>query len=329
MNFLHLEYFISVANELNITKAAACLNMSQQSLSRHILNLESKIGTSLFHRGAKLTLTEAGSCFLMYATKLLDLKCQAIRHTQDIHDFRFNHVKIGITHARSPIYLPFLLPKFRESFPEAQIFLTEKPSEELFNDLSDGEIDLIIGIEPQNKADFHSYTLCIEDYVVMIPNEIFNNHINSQDLDLLNSNPESSGMLIFKDCPFLCFDTTKRIGKIFKNICNNAGFQPNVVLESSNINTLINLCMKGLGIIICPTIFVEITKLQTNMLKSVKIHPIPNSPMQTNIAISLSQNRYASKLTREFILIAKEAFKEISHNTFTEHFIANYKNQSL
>lgn len=321
MNFLNLEYFLVVAKELNITKAASILNLSQQSLSKHILNLEKDVDMPLFDRGARLTLTEAGTCFLINVTKILDMKAQMLTQMQDIKDYKNNNIRIGITLARSSIYLPFFLPKFQSLFPEAQIHLIEKPSEDLFDDLLEGKIDVIVGIEPQNKLDFSSYPLCIEDYAIMVPKKILHAYFTKEEIKVLNTRQKAVPIVFFKDCPFLSFDCTKRIGRIFKEICTEAGFEPNITLESASISTLINLCVRGLGIIICPTIFIELSRMQADIFDSVNVYPIPDSPMQTNIAITLPQNRYASKLTREFIRIIKEEFSKSKNRTFTEHFI--------
>ena len=59
MNFQHLRYFLMVAEELNITRAAERLYISQQSLSNHIGNLERELDVKLFTRSPKLSLTYA------------------------------------------------------------------------------------------------------------------------------------------------------------------------------------------------------------------------------------------------------------------------------
>lgn len=63
MNFLHLKYFLLVAEELNITRAAERLYISQQSLSNHISNMEKELDVKLFTRSPKLSLTYAGICW--------------------------------------------------------------------------------------------------------------------------------------------------------------------------------------------------------------------------------------------------------------------------
>ena len=60
INFLNLEYFLVAAEELNFTRAAKKLFISQQSLSNHISNLEKEFDVVLFNRTSPLTLTYAG-----------------------------------------------------------------------------------------------------------------------------------------------------------------------------------------------------------------------------------------------------------------------------
>ena len=55
INFLNLEYFLAAAEELNITRAAKRLYISQQSLSNHISNLEKEFDVQLFNRTTPLT----------------------------------------------------------------------------------------------------------------------------------------------------------------------------------------------------------------------------------------------------------------------------------
>ena len=72
MELRHLRYFVTVAEEQNITKAAARLHVSQPPLSRQIHDLEEELGVALLERSAKsIKLTEAGRIFLVEAHALL------------------------------------------------------------------------------------------------------------------------------------------------------------------------------------------------------------------------------------------------------------------
>ena len=79
INFLNLEYFVVAAEELNFTKAAKRLFISQQSLSNHIAHIEKEFGVALFNRTTPLTLTYAGQRLLVRARTLLTYKDETYR----------------------------------------------------------------------------------------------------------------------------------------------------------------------------------------------------------------------------------------------------------
>src|SRR5690349_7115022 len=72
MELRHLRYFVTVAEELNISRASARLRISQPAVSRQLRDLEEELGVTLLHRGnSKLKLTDAGQAFLAHARDLL------------------------------------------------------------------------------------------------------------------------------------------------------------------------------------------------------------------------------------------------------------------
>src|SRR5215471_9438918 len=80
MELRHLRYFVAAAEEMNISRAAARLRISQPPLSRQIRDLEQEIGTPLFDRRSKrLKLTAAGAYFLPEAREILSHAIEASR----------------------------------------------------------------------------------------------------------------------------------------------------------------------------------------------------------------------------------------------------------
>lgn len=71
MSTVAFRYFIAVADELNMTKAAAKLFISQQSLSAYIQRMEKQYGVTLFERKPSLQLTEAGRAMYFYAKEIV------------------------------------------------------------------------------------------------------------------------------------------------------------------------------------------------------------------------------------------------------------------
>ena len=110
INFLNLEYFLVAAEELNFTRAARKLYISQQSLSNHISNLEKEFDVILFNRTLPLTLTYAGQALKARARELLDLRDETYREIADIKDFSTGQLSIGVSHTRGRVILPEILP---------------------------------------------------------------------------------------------------------------------------------------------------------------------------------------------------------------------------
>src|SRR4051812_22994054 len=76
----HLRYFVAVAQEQNVTRAAARLHVSQPPLSRQIRDLEHELGVALFEHTAKaVRLTDAGRIFLTEAQAVLRRSDEAIQ----------------------------------------------------------------------------------------------------------------------------------------------------------------------------------------------------------------------------------------------------------
>ena len=85
MELRHLRYFIGVAEEENVSRAALKLHVSQPALSRQIRDLEEELGFSLLERSAKsVRLTDAGRTFLVEARAVLERADQAVSAAREI-----------------------------------------------------------------------------------------------------------------------------------------------------------------------------------------------------------------------------------------------------
>ena len=101
-----LKCFAAAAEELNFTRAAKRLFISQQALSSHISKLEEYYGVRLFDRGIPMTLTDAGRALQKHAREILSSVDDYAREVQDIKNFRQGELTVGIPVTRGTIMLP-------------------------------------------------------------------------------------------------------------------------------------------------------------------------------------------------------------------------------
>ncbi|WP_244818373.1 LysR family transcriptional regulator [Caballeronia sp. Lep1P3] len=145
MELRQLRYFVAVAEEMNITRAANRLHMTQPPLSRQIQQIEESVGLPLFERGVRpLRLTEAGRIFYAQAKRLIDGSEELVPLTRKLAQLK---ERIVIGFVPSAIYgaLPGAIRAFREAAPHIELSLIEMFTVEQLGALKGGRIDVGFG----------------------------------------------------------------------------------------------------------------------------------------------------------------------------------------
>ena len=234
INFLNLEYFLVAAEELNFTRAAKRLYISQQSLSNHISNLEKEFGVALFHRTTPLTLTYAGKVLEKRARAMLSLREETYQEIADIKDFSKGQLTIGMSHTRGRKILPEILPSYKESFPNIDLRLVEGNSTELDAGLLHGEIDLIIGMLPFKVENIETVPLCEEEILLAVPDRILENAYPGQMEEIKEKLASNADLNLLKDCPFLLINKGNRVRTLADEMFEDAQITPSIILETEN-----------------------------------------------------------------------------------------------
>jgi LysR family transcriptional regulator, benzoate and cis,cis-muconate-responsive activator of ben and cat genes len=150
MELRHLRYFIAVAEEENITRAAAKLHVSQPPLSRQLRDLEDELGLSLFQRGPKsLRLTAEGRVFLGEARKILDTVNEAMRVASTLAGKETGEINVGYAPSLTVELLPMALRAFNTLCSSVQVRLHDLSTEEMLKGLMNESLDVALMIKPR------------------------------------------------------------------------------------------------------------------------------------------------------------------------------------
>ena len=149
-----LQYFLAVAREGSISKAAEAMNISQPSLSRQLKDLEIKLGKTLLQRGSKrTTLTEEGMLLRKRAEEIVDLSQKAEAELRQSDSFIEGDVWIGGGESEGMRYIARAASSLQKEYPGIHVHLISGNSVDIMERLEKGLVDFGVGVGTADNHD--------------------------------------------------------------------------------------------------------------------------------------------------------------------------------
>lgn len=245
MEFRHLRYFCTVAEEGSFTRAAGRLHVSQSGVSGQIRDLEAELGVLLLRRERrKVTLTAAGMVFLTQARELLSKLDDAVAMVELVSKGRAGRLSIGLCGPATAPFLPRFIREFRRE--NAEVHLTLKDIEPAHQPaaLAAGEIDVGFtrAVPPEFRATLSSEVLYREPLMAVLPRK----HPLEQQ--------EKVSLMSLSAEPFVLFarENAPELFDLILSRCRKAKFAPRVVDSPRQWQSVLTLVEAGEGIAIVP-----------------------------------------------------------------------------
>jgi len=251
MELRHLRYFVAVAQEGHMTKAAETLGIQQPPLSLQIKDLERELGFHLFTRHPKgMKLTKAGETFLSSSVEILGQVEAAKLQASRAHLGLVGELVIGVTTSVAAHHLfSNIIKSYRDLYPLVQMTIQENNADELTQQLLSHELSLaLMRLPVLPSMELRSHVLLEEPVLLAIP----------KDHALLKNRPKGQEKLIHvKELAREQLILVRKPGSpgMYENLlldCRANGFEPQVVAEVDNMLTNINLVAAGVGVSVVP-----------------------------------------------------------------------------
>lgn len=143
MEIKQLRSFIAVARLLNFTEASKQLFLAQSAISQHIADLEREIGVKLFVRNKRsVKLTAAGTFFLPEAVETIKRAEMAVQRARQTDSGLIGSVRVGFINSAVRMFLPRVMRKFRQQFPNVEIHLEQLTLAAITTAVRNGDLDL-------------------------------------------------------------------------------------------------------------------------------------------------------------------------------------------
>jgi DNA-binding transcriptional LysR family regulator len=248
MDLRRLRYFIAVAEEGHITRAAERLNMQQPPLSRQISLMEQELKVQLFRRMARgVELTSAGHALLREARAMMAQLDRAIETTRRAARGEQGILCVGIapTAPFNPL-VPRAIRAFRETFPLVSLVLEEGLSSEVVARFDNHQMDVAFVRAAQIHAEGIVVTpLQEEPMIVALPSRHPMARISRSRAVPLRSLASDPFILIGPPGTGLHDETVAA--------CRAAGFVPRIGQPAPRITSALGLIAAGLGIALVPS----------------------------------------------------------------------------
>ncbi len=239
MDLYQLEYFLEAARQRSFTRAAQSLHLAQAALSEQMRKLEAEFATPLFNRGRReTTLTAAGEILRRHAELLLTQASLARREVMDLVELRGGRLVIGAIPSVSASILPEAISAMRRDYPSVELALLEGTSEQVAQWIDGGKAELGIVQLPAPAGGFEETWLFTEAFALLVPDSHRLAQEQRADLAAL----ASEGFIFYKG----------RARDAAHAACRDAGFEPRIVCESGELDTIRSLVGAGLGIALLP-----------------------------------------------------------------------------
>lgn len=239
-----LRYFVAVAEEANIGRAAARLHISQPPLTRQIQQLEADLGVVLFTRTPKgMELTPAGELFLDEARNIQSLVEQATERTQRAGQGRLGRIDVAIFGSAILDVIPEVLMAFRNRYPDVKVVLHTMTKAEQIEALRQKRISVAFNRLLEEQPDLEMRLVTSQRIMLAVPI-----HHPLAQLDTV-SFPDIAPF------PLVIFPTGTRPSFIDKlmGMCAQAGFRPNVSQAVGDTVNAVALVACGFGICVVPS----------------------------------------------------------------------------
>jgi len=242
MEFRALHYFLTVAQERNITRAAEKLHMAQPPLTRQIKRLEEELGVPLLIRGGRqLQLTEEGRFLQARGREILQLMENTQQQLGQLGPAQYGTIRLCTTEVSGATLLSERIAAFHETAPNIHFQILAGDSTENRDRLEKNLVDMGIVREPFNLEPYDQIALRREPWGILC----------SRDHPLAAQHPETVPLACLGEVP-LMLPARQSLQADIHNWLGQFLPRRNVFCLYNSIFSILGLAQRGLGVILAP-----------------------------------------------------------------------------
>lgn len=305
--FQGMHYVYEVYKEMNFSRAARNLFISQPSLSAAVKKVETQIGFPIFDRSTSpIQLTDLGKEYIRSIEIIMDVENGFQNYVNDIREMKSGSISIGGTNLFASYVLPPILFRFTEQYPHIHVDLAEATTSALTERLFSGSLDLLIDNQNMDPDVYGKRFFCEEHLLLTVParfpiNQTIKNYaLTASDIREnrhLNSRIPPVSPELFQNEPFLLLKSGNNTRERADKICRSARFLPRIKLELEQQITAYNLSRYGMGISFCSDTLIRHVPEDQSLI----YYKLNHQDASREVSFYYKRNRYMPKIVSAFL----------------------------
>ncbi|MCG8415157.1 MAG: hydrogen peroxide-inducible genes activator [Pseudomonadales bacterium] len=251
-----LRYICAVAEHKHFSKAAEACHVTQSTLSAAIQELESQLGVVIFERSKKnVLITPLGERLVQQARVVLGDVEDFVSLAKSHDEALAGEVRLGVIPTIAPFLLPNLLADLRNQYPKLKLYLKEELSANLYQQLQQGQLDLIILAFPYPLPEMETVSLFKDEFVLCLPP----GHQLEKSSQVKQQQLRGEKLLLLEEGHCLRDHALEA--------CKLESADTDLVYQGTSLHTLVQMVANGLGVTLLPDMSVKADILGDTHLK--------------------------------------------------------------
>ncbi|SFD25343.1 LysR family transcriptional regulator [Clostridium uliginosum] len=298
MELRNVKTFIKVAEMNSFSKAGEILGYAQSTVTLQVKQLEEELGVPLFERkGKKISLSQKGHEFLVYANKLVKYEAEAIQSIKHM-DKASGELRIGILESLSVSEYINSIKEYMETYPEVSLIVKIATTLELMKMLEKGLLDIIILLDQKVFNSNWEVPFEKEERILFFCSQehpMSNKHI------LLEALSRETLLLTEKGCNYR---------HVFEELLAKQRLKVNCCLDIGNTNIIIDYVKNGLGISLLPEFNLK-ESLENHTINEILVNDC-NIVLYTQVIFN--KHRWMSPSIKAFLSTISNYFSALNHS---------------
>jgi DNA-binding transcriptional LysR family regulator len=242
MELSQLRAILTLREVSSFAKAGQQLHLSPPAVFGQVRQLEDELGEKLYERiGKRLQMTAAGELLAERARTILKDHDEAVVALKELSGVRRGVLRLGCGPHGSITIAPHLLRAFLAAYPNTEVRLTTGDDQTLLREVRSGMLDVLLMTIPVDDPELENEPLWRYEMVFVFPPAKDRGALAQPTVDEL------------KEMPFILYRRTVVIDQVIRQVCMNLGFEPKIVMENDQPDSIVELVKLGLGVSMLPS----------------------------------------------------------------------------